>query len=73
MFAGVLILRYVWEIYCDLNLAGKIILFPLFLAIAIVWFVFGVCETLLIDVWVIIIFLFLKSHSVKDVFEFYWC
>ena len=73
MFVMRALTMIIWkEVYQDLKLLGKVILFPLFLIATIGFIALGIVETVTIDIFVLLIALFSKSHSVKEVFKFYW-
>lgn len=73
MFVMRALTMIIWkEVYQDLKLLGKVILFPLFLIATIGFIALGIVETIAIDSIVLLLALFSKSNSVKEVFKFYW-
>lgn len=72
MFLSVLVIRLIWEMYSDLKTVGKIIFFPLLLIGLATMVTFGILETVVIDIWVLLIALFSKSISVKDITDEFW-
>ena len=72
MFLGVFYLRLIWEMYSDFITVGKIILFPLILIFLMAAVIFGILETIVIDIWILLFALFSKSMSVKDITDEFW-
>lgn len=73
MFVMRALTMIIWkEVYQGLKLLGKVILFPLFLIATIGFIALGIVETIAIDSIVLLLALFSKSNSVKEVFKFYW-
>lgn len=72
MLIGVAFIKMMWEIYQDLILLGKVLLFPLLFIGLVGFIIFGICETFLIDIWVFLMALLSKSLTVRDICNFYW-
>ena len=72
MFLSVFCLRLIWEMYSDLITVGKIIFFPLLLIALAAMVAVGILETVVIDIWILLIALFSKSMSVKDITDEFW-
>lgn len=72
MFVFGAFIKMIWsEMYCGLNLVGKIVLFPLFVVFTATLAVMGLVELFLIDSFVVLLTLFSKDMTVRDLFEFY--
>ena len=72
MLLGVAFIKMMWEIYQELILLGKVLLFPLFFIGIVSMAFFGICETFLIDIWLFLIAFFSKDTTVRDLCDFYW-
>ena len=73
MFLSVYTIRLIWEMWrFDINIAGKIILFPLFFLFTATIALFGIAETVVIDPFLLLLVLFSKTLSVSDLFSEFW-
>lgn len=60
-------LKNFWiEIFPDLYLIGKVMLFPLFFAFSAVFIVIGIIEFFIIDLWIMLFAALSKSYSIKS-------
>lgn len=73
MFFGVWLIRALWrELYADMNMVGKVVLLPLFLLLTIALFVFAFCETISIDLILVVLSLFSRTMSISNLFDAFW-
>lgn len=64
------LIRGLVDMFANLYLVGKVILFPFFLLGLISLVVMGIVEFLVCDIWVLIIALFSRDMSVRDVISY---
>lgn len=58
------------EMFPDMTSLGKVLLLPFFVFATLSVVIGGVCEFLLIDIWVLLIFAFSKSVGVRGLLEY---
>lgn len=59
-------MKYIWEIFNNLYLVGKILFSPIFLAIAISYLCLGIFEFIMIDIFLIILEASSKKGNVRE-------
>lgn len=73
MFLGVWLIRTLWrEMYADMNMVGKVVLLPLFLLFTITLSAFAFCETISIDLILVVLSLFSRTMSISNLFDEFW-
>lgn len=66
-------IRDLWlEVFCELYPVGKVAMFPMLVVFTATLTVLALGETIIIDPLAILLVLFTKEMSVRELFDFYW-
>ena len=65
--------RIVWkEVFANLILFGKILLFPFFIVATIALGIFGILEFFIFDIWIVLFELLSKDRDIKGLIKCWW-